>query len=165
MNKITPCLWFASEAEEAATFYTSVFPNSEIHHIDRFGEGAPGEPGSVLAVNFSLNGTEYCGLNGASKSFNETISFQVECEDQAEIDHFWTSLTEGGAESRCGWLVDRYGVSWQINPSSLGRLMNLPDPAAQQRVVQALMSMNKIVIADLEAAGVSEPGVSEPAAE
>jgi predicted 3-demethylubiquinone-9 3-methyltransferase (glyoxalase superfamily) len=148
-KKITPWLWFDTEAEEAATFYTSVFKDSRILSVDRFGDGAPGEPGSVMAVTFELNGQEFGGLNGRPAfEFNESVSFMVSCDSQDEVDHYWDRLLEGGGqESQCGWLKDKYGVSWQIIPTELQTLLGDPDPERAQRAMQAMLAMSKIDIA------------------
>ncbi len=149
---ITPCLWFASQAEEAANFYVSVFKNSRIGAVSRYtneGREIHGqEPGSVLTVEFTLNGQPFTALNGGPIfQFNESISFQVFCDNQEEIDYYWEKLTEGGTESMCGWLKDKYGVSWQIVPSILPKL--LLDPAKSEKVTKAFMQMRKFDIAKL----------------
>ena len=148
MKKITPWLWFETEAEEAATFYTSVFKNSRILSVDRFGEGGYVEAGSVMTVAFELDGQEFVGLNGRPAfTFNESVSFMVSCDSQDEVDEYWDRLTEGGEESQCGWLKDKYGVSWQIIPTELLTLLKDPDPERAQRAMQAMLQMRKI---DLE---------------
>jgi predicted 3-demethylubiquinone-9 3-methyltransferase (glyoxalase superfamily) len=154
MQKITPYLWFKDQAEEAANFYTSLFKNSKIGDVSRYGEGGPGPAGQAMVVQFTLEGQEFYALNGGPEfSFTEAVSFLVNCETQEEVDYFWTKLTEnGGEESMCGWLKDRFGVSWQIIPSALGRLMGDPDPAKAGNVMQAMLQMRKIVIADLQRA-------------
>jgi predicted 3-demethylubiquinone-9 3-methyltransferase (glyoxalase superfamily) len=154
MQKITPYLWFKDQAEEAANFYTSLFKNSKIGDVSRYGEGGPGPAGQAMVVQFTLEGQEFYALNGGPEfSFTEAISFLVNCETQEEVDYFWTKLAEnGGEESMCGWLKDRFGVSWQIIPSALGRLMGDPDPAKAGNVMQAMLQMRKIVIADLQRA-------------
>ena len=152
---ISPCLWFDSQLEEAAAFYTSIFPNSSLGHMARYTESGPGEPGSVMAGEFTLNGLTFRAINGGPElaGFRESISFSVTCEDQAEVDHYWTSLTAGGGEeSVCGWLKDRYGLSWQIVPRRLYELMEDPEPARARAATEALLRMRKIVIAELEAA-------------
>jgi predicted 3-demethylubiquinone-9 3-methyltransferase (glyoxalase superfamily) len=155
--KITPCLWFDDQAEEAARFYASIFEDSKITAISRYGEagkevhGKP--PGSVLSVAFQLAGQPFTTLNGGPIfRFNEAISLQVSCATQAEVDYFWARLTEGGAESQCGWLKDRYGLSWQIVPAALPQIMSDPDPARSQRAMQAMFQMKKLDIAALERA-------------
>lgn len=156
MNDITPCLWFDTEGEEAATFYTSVFPNSRILDVSRFGEAGPRPAGTVMTVSFELDGTKFVALNGGPEfTFNEAISFQVSCRDQDEVDAFWSKLSEGGEEGPCGWLKDRFGVSWQIIPTALPRLLGDPDPEKSQRVMQAMLRMRKIDIGELERAAAS----------
>ncbi len=153
--QISPCLWFDSELEEAAAFYTSVFPNSRVGHLARYPDRSPGEPGAVMAGEFTLDGLTFRGINGGPDhaGFTETISFSVTCEDQAQVDHYWTALTsDGGEESVCGWLKDRFGLSWQIVPRRLYELLEDPDRARAQAATEAMMRMRKIVVADLEAA-------------
>jgi predicted 3-demethylubiquinone-9 3-methyltransferase (glyoxalase superfamily) len=154
MSKITPCLWFDTEGEEAASFYTSVFPNSRILDVFRHGPNAPRPEGSVLTVDFELDGQKFVALNGGPQyTFNEAISFQVSCEDQEEVDRYWEALTEGGGEpGPCGWLKDRFGVSWQVIPTALPRLLRDPDREKANRVMQAMLSMGKIEIEGLERA-------------
>jgi predicted 3-demethylubiquinone-9 3-methyltransferase (glyoxalase superfamily) len=153
MQKITPFLWFDSQAEEAAKFYTSIFPNSKLGKMTRYGESGPGPAGSVLTASFELEGTEFTALNGGpTYKFTPAISFVVNCETQAEVDHYWEKLTADGKEVQCGWLTDKFGVSWQIVPTALLRLLNDPDPAKANRVMQAMLQMVKIDIAKLEAA-------------
>lgn len=153
MNAIMPCLWFADQAETAVEYYVSIFKNSSITAVSRYGEGAPLPAGTVLSIDFLLDGTPMQAINGGQDfPFTEAISLSVRATDQDEIDHLWDALTSGGAPSQCGWLTDRFGVSWQIVPESLGRLMTDPDPATAQRVMQALMPMVKIDVATLEAA-------------
>jgi predicted 3-demethylubiquinone-9 3-methyltransferase (glyoxalase superfamily) len=149
IQQIAPCLWFDNQAEEAANFYISVFSNSRIERISRYGkEGFEihgQKEGTVLTVVFELNGQSFTALNGGPVfKFNESISFQVFCETQEEIDHYWSELSEGGQESQCGWLKDRFGVSWQIVPSDLGKMLTNGDPVKSQRVMKALFPMNKI---------------------
>jgi predicted 3-demethylubiquinone-9 3-methyltransferase (glyoxalase superfamily) len=153
MPKITPCLWFDTEGEEAAEFYTSVFPNSRIVEITRYGSAGPRAEGMVLTVEFELDGQRFTALNGGPDfQFNEAISFQVDCEDQAEVDKFWSTLSEGGEEGPCGWLKDRFGLSWQIIPSALPRLLSDPDREKSQRVMAAMLEMRKIDVDELEKA-------------
>lgn len=153
MDAFTTCLWFDTEGEEAAKFYTSIFPNSSLGDVTPYPAGTE-RAGQTMTVDFVLNGTKFVALNGGPEfSFNESISFQVPCEDQAEVDHYWTVLIEGGGEeSMCGWLKDRFGVSWQVVPSRLEQLISSLDAGQAERVTQALFKMRKIVIADLEAA-------------
>ena len=153
MPQITPCLWFDGQAEDAATFYTSVFKNSRIVEVSRYGEEGPGTPGSAMTVSFELDGQPFTALNGGPEfTFNESISFQVSCADQAEVDEYWDRLTDGGEESQCAWLKDRFGVSWQIIPTRLMELLGDPDAERSQRAMQAMLGMRKIDIAALEAA-------------
>ena len=153
MPKITPFLWFNDQAEEAMNFYTSIFKNSKIGSISRYGEGGPGQPGSVMTATFELDGQEFMALNGGPIfAFTEAISFFVNCETQAEVDELWGKLTEGGEESQCGWLKDKYGLSWQIVPSVLGELLSDPDAEKAGRVMNAMLQMKKINIAGLRAA-------------
>jgi predicted 3-demethylubiquinone-9 3-methyltransferase (glyoxalase superfamily) len=157
MQKITPFLWFNDQAEEAMNFYTAIFKNSKIGSVSRYGEGGPGQPGSVMTATFELDGQEFMVLNGGPLfTFTEAISFFVNCETQAEVDELWTKLTEGGEESQCGWLKDKYGLSWQIVPSALGELLSDPDAEKAGRVMNAMLQMKKIDIAGLRAA--SEQG-------
>jgi predicted 3-demethylubiquinone-9 3-methyltransferase (glyoxalase superfamily) len=154
MQKISPFLWFDNEAEEAANFYVSVFENSEIRDVSRYGEGAPVPAGTVMSVSFGLDGLEIQALNGGPQfSFTEAISLFVAAETQEEIDRLWDALTaDGGEPGPCGWLKDRYGLSWQIMPPVLGELLADPDPARAGRVMQAMLTMGKIDIAGLQAA-------------
>jgi predicted 3-demethylubiquinone-9 3-methyltransferase (glyoxalase superfamily) len=157
--RISPCLWFDSEAEDAARFYTSIFPNSRITHFARYGEaghehhGKP--PGSVMVAAFELDGQPFTALNGGPVfKFNEAISLQVNCDTQAEIDHYWSHLSAGGDEraQQCGWLKDRYGLSWQIVPSRMGEWMTDPDPRKPERVMSVVLKMKKVDIAAIERA-------------
>jgi predicted 3-demethylubiquinone-9 3-methyltransferase (glyoxalase superfamily) len=160
MDKISPCLWFDGKAEEAARFYTSLFPNSTITSIDRSpGETPSGPKDMVLTVNFTLDGRSYIGLNGGPDfTFNEAISLSIDCADQAEVDRYWAALTaDGGEESVCGWLKDRFGVSWQVVPRRLPELLNGPDREAAARVLEAMLKMVKIDVAELERAARAEP--------
>jgi predicted 3-demethylubiquinone-9 3-methyltransferase (glyoxalase superfamily) len=153
MKKITPWLWFDTEAEEAATFYTSVFKNSKILSVDRFGEGGYVEAGSVMTVAFELDGQEFVGLNGRPAfTFNESVSFMVSCDSQDEVDDYWDRLTEGGEESQCGWLKDRFGVSWQVVPTGMAELFADPDKERARRAMEAMLKMRKLDLAALQAA-------------
>jgi predicted 3-demethylubiquinone-9 3-methyltransferase (glyoxalase superfamily) len=154
MPNIIPNLWFDSNAEEAARFYVSIFPNSEVLTTTHYTEAGPGEPGTVLTVEFVLDGTKFVGINGGPIfSFDEAISFQIDCRDQSEIDYYWDALTaDGGEESQCGWLKDRFGLSWQVCPDRMGEFMNDPDRAKVERVTRALYEMKKIDLAALDAA-------------
>jgi len=153
MSKITPFLWFDNNAEEAVQFYTSIFKNSKILQTSRYGEAGPGPKGSVMTMKFELNGQELIALNGGPHfKFNEAISFVVNCETQKEVDDYWEKLTAGGKEVQCGWLTDKYGLSWQITPTILGQLMSDKDPKKSKRVVQAMMKMVKLDIEGLKRA-------------
>ena len=153
-QKITPFLWFDNQAEAAAQFYTSIFKNSNILHVSRYGDAGPGPKGGVMVVNFQLAGQEFTALNGGPRfKFSEAFSFVVNCENQQEIDEYWSKLTvDGGQESMCGWLKDKFGFSWQIVPTVLGTLMGDTDPKKANRVMQALLQMKKLDIAKLKAA-------------
>ena len=155
-QKLTPCLWFDTEAEAAAKYYTSIFPNSRILDISHFGEAGPRPAGMVLTVSFELDGHEFTALNGGPEfKFNEAISFQIRCETQDEVDQYWAKLTEGGEEGPCGWLKDRYGVSWQVIPKRLEELLTDPDPERSQRAMRAMMQMKKLDVAALEVAAMA----------
>ena len=153
MQKITPNLWFDTEAEEAANFYTSIFKNSKITNISHYGEAGPRPAGTVLTVTFLLDEQEFTALNGGPDfKFNEAISLLVNCKDQDEVDELWAKLSSGGEEGPCGWLKDKYGVSWQIIPSVLGEMIQDEDDDRANRVMQAMLKMGKIDIAELEKA-------------
>ena len=153
MQKITPCLWFDTEGEDAARLYTSVFPNSTIKEVTRFASAGPRTEGTVRTVSFELDRQQFVALNGGPDfTFNEAISFQVSCETQAEVDRYWATLSEGGEEGPCGWLKDRFGVSWQIVPTALPRLLDDPDKEKAQRVMAAMLKMKKIDVDELERA-------------
>jgi len=153
MQKITPFLWFDDKAEEAANFYVSIFKNSKIGKVTRYGEGAPGPKGKVMSVTFQLDGQEFYALNGGPVfSFTPAISFFVNCETQAEVDDLWEKLSAGGEESRCGWLKDKYGLSWQIIPSVLGKMLQGKDSEKAKRVMNAMLQMGKIDISRLQQA-------------
>ena len=153
MPAITPWLWFDTEGEEAARFYTSVFPNSRILHVSRYGSAGPRPEGTVMTVSFELDGQRLAALNGGPDfTFTEAVSFQVACADQDEVDHYWNALSDGGEEGPCGWLKDRFGLSWQIVPNALPELLGDPDPEKAQRVMAAMLEMKKIEIAELERA-------------
>ncbi len=160
MDKISPCLWFDGVAEEAAEFYTSLFPNSHIDSVDRApGDTPSGPKGSVLTVPFTLAGRSFIGLNGGPDfKFTEAISLSIDCEDQVEVDRYWDALiANGGEPSVCGWLKDRFGVSWQVIPRQLPQLLASPDRDAAERVLQAMLKMTKIEVAELERAFDSVP--------
>jgi len=153
MTAITPCLWFDTEGEEAAAFYASIFKNSRILHVARYGEAGPRPAGSAMTVLFELDGQRFVALNGGPQfSFSEAISFQVDCRSQKEVDEYWSRLGEGGEEGPCGWLKDRYGVSWQIVPLRLTELLSDPHHETSERVMRAMLQMKKIDIAALEQA-------------
>jgi predicted 3-demethylubiquinone-9 3-methyltransferase (glyoxalase superfamily) len=156
MSSITPWLWFDTEAEEAATFWTSLFPNSKIVDVTRYGSAGPREEGSVMTVAFELDGRPYVGLNGGPEyRFSEASSLQVLCEDQDEVDRYWNALTDGGEEGPCGWCKDRFGFSWQIVPKALPELLGDPDRARARRATQAMLGMKKLDIVALRAAAES----------
>jgi predicted 3-demethylubiquinone-9 3-methyltransferase (glyoxalase superfamily) len=153
MQKLTPCLWFDTEGEEAATFYTSVFPNSKILEVTRYGSAGPRAEGMVMTVSFELDGQTFTALNGGPDfTFSEAISFEVSCDSQEEVDRLWSTLSEGGEEGPCGWLKDKFGVSWQIVPKVLIELLIDADQAKAQRVMAAMLQMRKIEIDELERA-------------
>jgi predicted 3-demethylubiquinone-9 3-methyltransferase (glyoxalase superfamily) len=158
MNKIFPFLWFDNQAEEAVMFYTSIFKNSKIGSVSRYGDAGPGPKGSVLVMEFELEGQKFSALNGGPVfNFTPAISFFVncepqECEPQEEVDHIWEELSQGGEKGQCGWLTDKYGLSWQIVPTALGQLMGDPDPEKAGRVTQAMLKMTKLDIAELKRA-------------
>jgi predicted 3-demethylubiquinone-9 3-methyltransferase (glyoxalase superfamily) len=151
---ITPNLWFDTEAEQAAKFYTAIFPNSEITNVSYYGEAGPGPTGTVLTVEFLLDGQPYTALNGGPMfTFSEAISLMVDCADQAEIDYYWEKLTDGGEESQCGWLKDKFGLSWQVAPmAAMGELFTDPDQNRATRAMKAMLGMKKLDIAALRAA-------------
>jgi len=153
MPRITPNLWFDSNGLEAAEFYVSVFPNSKVTTVTHYGEAGPRPAGTVLTVGFELDGQEYTAINGGPEfTFDEAISFEIRCADQAELDYYWDALTEGGEESQCGWLKDRFGLSWQVVPAGWEALFTDPDPARANRAMEAMLGMKKLDIAALEAA-------------
>jgi predicted 3-demethylubiquinone-9 3-methyltransferase (glyoxalase superfamily) len=159
-QKITPFLWYDGQAEEAAKFYTSIFKNSKIENVTRYGDAGPGAPGTAMTVSFSLDGMEFIALNGGPEyTFTEAISFSVSCETQAEVDELWAKLTDGGEEVQCGWLKDKFGMSWQIVPSIMGELLSDGDEQKTQRVMRAMFDMVKLDIEGLRRAydGVAEP--------
>jgi predicted 3-demethylubiquinone-9 3-methyltransferase (glyoxalase superfamily) len=153
MQKITPFLWFDGKAEEAANFYVSIFKNSKILNISRYGEAGPGPKGTVMVVRFQLDGQEFLALNGGPQfTFSPAVSLVANCETQAEVDALWEKLSAGGKKQNCGWLADKYGLSWQVVPTLLGELMQDKDAEKTNRVMQAIMGMNKIEIAGLKRA-------------
>jgi len=153
VQKITPFLWFDNQAEEAANFYTSIFKNSKVGNVARYGEAGPGPEGSVMTVSFELEGQEFTALNGGPAfKFTEAISFFVDCKSQEEVDELWEKLTAGGEEGPCGWLKDKFGLSWQIVPTVLIEMLNDPDPEKARRATEAMLQMKKIDIPTLEQA-------------
>jgi predicted 3-demethylubiquinone-9 3-methyltransferase (glyoxalase superfamily) len=156
-QKITPFLWFDNQAEDAANFYASIFKNSKVGNICRYGDAGPGPKGSAMTVDFQIEGQEFVALNGGPHfRFTEAISFVVNCETQEEVDEFWEKLSEGGQKSQCGWLKDKFGLSWQIVPTILTKLMLDKDPAKAARVMKAMLQMTKIDIAKLQQAYAGE---------
>ena len=153
MQKITPFLWFDHQAEEAMNFYISIFKNSKVININRYGNGAQLPSGTVMTASFQINGQEFIALNGGPVfQFTPAISFVVSCESQEDVDDYWEKLSAGGQESQCAWLTDKFGVSWQIVPTALGQLLSDPDPEKANRVMQAMLKMRKIDIAELKRA-------------
>jgi len=152
-KSLTPCLWFDTQGEEAATFYTSVFPNSRIVSTSYYGEAGPRDAGSVLTVEFELDGKPFTALNGGPDfTFSEAISFQIDCEDQDEVDHYWSALSDGGAEGPCGWVKDRFGLSWQVVPTGIEEVFSDSDPERAERAMKAMLEMGKIDLAALRSA-------------
>lgn len=152
-QKIRPFLWFDGHAEEAANFYTSIFKNSKLGHVSRYGDEGPGQTGQVMVATFDLDGVQFMALNGGPEfSFTPAISFLVDCATQDEVDYYWGKLSEGGETNQCGWLRDKFGVSWQIVPSRLGELMSDDDDEKSGRVMQAMLKMEKLDVAELERA-------------
>jgi predicted 3-demethylubiquinone-9 3-methyltransferase (glyoxalase superfamily) len=153
LSPIVPNLWFDTQAEEAAAFYCSVFPNSRVVSVARYTEAGPGPAGSVMTVDFELDGQRFVGINGGPEfPFTEAVSFQITCADQEEVDRYWTALTDGGEESQCGWLTDRFGLSWQVVPGGMEELFADPDPQRARRAMEAMLGMRKLDIAALRAA-------------
>ena len=161
MSKISPCLWFDGEAEEAARFYVSLLPDSRIDHMQKnVADGPAGKAGTVLVVEFTLAGQRFLALNGGMRfEYTHAVSFHIDCADQAEIDRLWDALSRGGKVERCGWIRDRYGVSWQVVPSVLAKLLADPDAAKAQRVMHAMLQMVKLDIGGLQAAYYGPPDV------
>jgi predicted 3-demethylubiquinone-9 3-methyltransferase (glyoxalase superfamily) len=152
-QKIVPNLWFDSEAEDAAAFYTSVFDDSRIVNITRYTEAGPREAGMVMTVEFELDGQRFVGINGGPEfAFDEAVSFAIECETQDEVDYYWEKLSEGGEEGQCGWLKDRFGLSWQVVPTGMEELFADPDPERARRAMEAMLKMNKLDVAALRRA-------------
>lgn len=153
MPAITPSLWFDDDLEQAIEFYTAIFPNSSVESIERYNDAGPGTPGEVVSGVFVLDGQRFMGINGGPQfPFSEAVSFAIACRDQVEVDYYWERLVDGGAESQCGWLKDRFGLSWQIVPDRLRELLGDPDPARAAAATRAMLDMRKIVVADLDAA-------------
>ena len=153
MQKIMPCLWFDDRIEDAVNFYTSVFPDAKVESLSRYGDAGPLPKGKVMVAIFTLAGQQFMALNGGPQfKFTEAVSFYVKCADQKEVDHYWNKLTAGGAESQCGWLKDKFGLSWQIIPDALTRYLSDKDAAKASRVMQAMLKMQKIDIAALDRA-------------
>lgn len=153
MPRIVPNLWFDTEGREAAEFYVSVFPNSKITDVTYYNEAGPRPAGTVLTVAFVLDGQEFIAINGGPEfTFTEAVSLMIQCEDQEEVDHYWAKLTDGGQEGQCGWLKDRYGLSWQVVPGGMVEMLNDPDPARSRRAMKAMLGMKKIDLAALRAA-------------
>jgi predicted 3-demethylubiquinone-9 3-methyltransferase (glyoxalase superfamily) len=153
IQKITPFLWFDHQAEEAAGFYVSIFPNSRIVKVARYGEAGPGRPGSAMTVEFQLEGQSFVALNGGPHfKLTEAISFVVNCKTQDEVDTYWEKLTTGGSDFQCGWLKDKFGLSWQVVPTALSELLSDPDPEKSQRVMKALLTMKKLDVGALQQA-------------
>jgi predicted 3-demethylubiquinone-9 3-methyltransferase (glyoxalase superfamily) len=161
MPKINPFLWFDDQAEEAVEFYVSIFPDSRVLEVTRYGEAGPGPTGSVMTIRFELDGNEFVALNGGPDhyGFDESISFFVDCATQEEVDRYWVALTEGGEEIACGWLKDRYGLRWQVVPTELPALLGDPDPVRADRAMKAMMTMKKLDIRTMKEAvsGITDP--------
>ncbi|MGZ4466478.1 MAG: VOC family protein [Nocardioides sp.] len=152
-TSITPCLWFDDDLEAAMAFYTGIFPNSSIGSVARYTDAGPGEPGAVMSADWVLDGTPFRGINGGPMfTFSEAVSFSIACEDQDEVDYYWENLVAGGEESMCGWLKDKFGLSWQVVPNRLVELLGDPDPERAQAAARAMLGQRKIVIAEIEAA-------------
>ena len=157
-HAIVPNLWFDTEAEQAAEFYTSVFPNSRIVNVSRYTEAGPRPAGEVMTVEFELNGQRFVGINGGPEfKFDEAVSFQITVETQEELDRYWDTLTDGGEESQCGWLKDRFGLSWQVVPTGMEELFSDPDPSRAERAMRAMLGMRKLDIAALREAADGVP--------
>ena len=157
-QRVIPNLWFDTQGLEAAEFYCSIFPNSRIRSVARYPEGAPGPAGEVMTVEYELDGQRFVHINGGPQfTFSEAVSFQIDCADQAEVDHYWDRLVDGGEESQCGWLKDRYGVSWQVVPAGMDDVLSDPDPGRAQRAMQAMLQMRKLDVAALRRAADAVP--------
>jgi predicted 3-demethylubiquinone-9 3-methyltransferase (glyoxalase superfamily) len=159
-QRIIPNLWFDTEAEEAAELYTSVFKNSRIVGLTHYPEGAPREAGMVMTVEFELDGQRFVGINGGPEfQFDEAVSFEIKCESQDEVDYYWERLSDGGEEGQCGWLKDRFGLSWQVVPTGMEELFADPDPERAQRAMAAMLEMGKLDVAELQRAANGDPAV------
>ena len=157
-QKIIPNLWFDTDAEDAANFYITVFKNSRIVSVAKYPEGSPGEPGTVMTVEFELDGQRVVGINGGPQfQFDEAVSVQITCESQDEVDYYWDALTEGGEESQCGWLKDKFGLSWQVVPQGMEEVFSDPDRAKAERAMKAMLGMRKLDLAALRAAAEGVP--------
>ena len=153
MTRITPFLWYDTQAEEAAKFYASIFKNSKIGKVSRYGEAGPGPAGTAMTVQFELDGQPFIALNGGPEfKFTEAVSFSIACKTQDEVDYYWEKLSDGGEEGPCGWLKDKFGLSWQVNPTILGEMLSDPDPQKAKRAMNAMLKMKKIDIATLKRA-------------
>ena len=153
MPRITPNLWFDTQGLEAAEFYVSVFPNSQVKDVTYYNNAGPGKAGTVLTVDFVLDGQDYTAINGGPHfTFDEAISLLINCADQAEVDYYWNALGAGGEEGQCGWLKDKYGLSWQVVPAGMNEALNDPDPARAERAVKAMLGMRKLDLASVQAA-------------
>ena len=157
-QKITPSLWFDTEAEEAARFYVSVFRNSRMVNVAHYTGAGPREAGAVMTVEFELDGQRFVGINGGPQfTFDEAVSFQIDCADQTEVDYYWERLTDGGEESQCGWLKDRFGLSWQVIPTGIGELLGDPDPERSRRAAEAMLRMRKLDLEEMRRAADGVP--------
>ena len=153
MTRITPSLWFDTQGLEAAEFYVSVFPNSSITHVSYYGDAGPRAAGTVVTVDFELDGQPFTAINGGPQfTFSEAVSFRIACADEGEVDYYWDRLTAGGSEGQCGWLKDCFGVSWQVVPTALGEILGDPDPARAERATRAMLAMSKLDLAALRSA-------------
>ncbi len=162
-HRIIPNLWFDGQAEEAADYYCSVFPDSRVVAVARYPEGAPGPAGTVMSVEFELDGNRFVGINGGPMfTFSEAVSFQITCTSQEEVDRYWDALTDGGEESQCGWLKDRYGLSWQVVPEGMHEVLSDPDPTRAERAVAAMLGMRRLDLAALRAAADGTPSAHAP---
>jgi predicted 3-demethylubiquinone-9 3-methyltransferase (glyoxalase superfamily) len=158
MQRIVPSLWFDTEAEQAADFYTSVFKNSRIVSVARYTEAGPREAGTVMTVEFELDGQRFIGINGGDQfKFSEAVSFQINCDTQEDVDYYWEKLTDGGSEGPCGWCKDKFGLSWQVTPTGMDEMFSDPDPERARRAMEAMFKMKKLDLATLQAAADGVP--------